>query len=215
VRLVNLFTTKEKKMKKKLYALSGVFMIVLVLAGLWATKATDLFDVQQVEPAATSLVSGMMPMKQMAEEASAIVIGRCAGTQSQWVERNLVTDATITDLEWLKGDQGGTLIVRIPGGIGNIGKFQLAQTIAGAPQISPDEKVLLFLTRPDDGASNYSVMGFSQGKFSVNQTNTGEEVVMRDMTKAPVQKGPGAIRGNLQVFPLAEFKALVMSYLKK
>jgi len=46
VRLVNLFTTKEKKMKKKLFALSGVFLIVLVIAGLWATRATDLNDVQ-------------------------------------------------------------------------------------------------------------------------------------------------------------------------
>ena len=35
-------------MKKKLFALSGVFLIVLVVTGLWATRATDLMDsVQQ------------------------------------------------------------------------------------------------------------------------------------------------------------------------
>ena len=202
-------------MKKKLFALSGVFLIVLVLAGLWATKATDLFGVQQtVDPAATSLASGMS-MEQMAQGATAIVIGTCTGTQSQWVERRLVTLATISVSESLKGSPGETLTVEIPGGIGSKGKFQLAMTYAGAPQISLDEKVLVFLTGPDEGANSYSVMGFAQGKYSIGKADDGEDVVTRDMTKAPMQKGPGAIRGNLQVVSLSEFKALVMSYLNK
>jgi len=203
-------------MKKKLFALSGVFLIVLVLAGLWATKATDLFGVQQpVDPAATSLVSGMMSMEQMTQEATAIVIGTCTGTQSRWVERSLVTDATITVSESLKGDPGGTLIVQTPGGIGNRGKFQLAMTYAGAPQFSLGEEAFLFLNSQEGVPNSYSVIGFAQGKFSINQATDGDKVVMRDMTRAPVQKGPGAIRGNLQSVPLAEFKALVMSYLNK
>jgi hypothetical protein len=215
VRSVNLFTIKEKKMKKKLFALSGVFLIVLVLAGLWATKATDLFDVQQVEPAATSLVSGMMSMEQMSQGASAIVIGQCTGTRSQWVGRSLVTLATISISESLKGAAAGNLTVAIPGGVDANRKFPVAMTYAGAPQISTDEEVFLFLTGPVEGANDYSVMGFAQGKFSINQANGGEPVVMRDMIKTQVQRGPGAIRGNLQSVPLAEFKALVMSYLNK
>jgi hypothetical protein len=203
-------------MKKKLFALSGVFLIVLVLAGLWATKATDLFDVQQaVDPAATSLVSGMMSMEQMTQEASTILIGTCTGTKSRWVERRLVTDATITVSESLKGNPGETVIVEIPGGAGNIGKFQLAQTYAGAPQISPDENVLLFLSSPNDGSGGYSVMGFAQGKFSINTDTAGEKVVMRDMTKTPVQNGPGAIRGNVQSVSLSEFKEWVRKALNR
>ena len=31
-------------MKKKLFALSGVFLIALVIAGLWATKAVNFID---------------------------------------------------------------------------------------------------------------------------------------------------------------------------
>jgi hypothetical protein len=202
-------------MKKKLFALSGVFMMVLVIAGLWATKAVNLNDAQQtMDPAATSLGAGM-PMRQMVEESSSIVIGRCAETRSKWVGRSLVTEATISVEEALKGDAaaGTQVTVELPGGIDFNRK--VAMTIAGAPHISPGEKVFLFLFRPDDGATVYSVMGFAQGKFSVGQANDGEEVVTRDMTMAPLQKGAGLTRGNPQVVPLSVFKARVNSYLNK
>jgi hypothetical protein len=216
VRSVNLFTTKEKKMKKKLYALSGVFLIVLVIAGLWATQATDINSVQ---PAMLQLGSpaSAQSMEQMVEGSQLIVIGQCTGTQSRWVERRLVTDAKITVGETLKGDAptGSEVTVELPGGIDAKGKFPLAMTYAGAPQISPDEQVVLFLYRPAEDANSYSVMGFSQGKFSVNQASNGEKVVMRDMTKAIVQRGSGAIRGNPQIIPLSEFKEWVRNILNK
>ena len=203
-------------MKKKLFALSGVFLIVLVLAGLWATKATNLASVDQTvndTSAATSQATGLS-MREMTQKASLIVIGQCAETHSRWVERRLVTDATILVEEAIKGDVAGTLKVELPGGIDSNRKFPVAMTYAGAPQISRDEKVFLFLAGPDDGSNSYSVMGFAQGKFSVGQANDGQPVVTRDMTMAPVQKGAGLTRGNLQVIPLPEFKELVKSYLK-
>ena len=201
-------------MKKKLFALSGVFLIVLVLAGLWATKATNLNDVQQARESAPISLAPGLSMEEMAEGASLIVIGQCTGTQSRWVERRLVTDATILVEEKIKGDVAGTLKVELPGGIDSNRKFPVAMTYAGAPQISLDEKVFLFLTGPDDGSNSYSVMGFAEGKFSVGQANDGERIVTRDMTREPVQKGAGAIRGNIQVVPLSQFKALVRTYLK-
>ena len=103
----------------------------------------------------------------------------------------------------------------MPGGIDANRKFPVAMTYAGAPQFSLNEEVLLFLTAPVEGANGYSVMGFSQGKFSIGKANEGEKVVMRDMTKTPVQKGAGLTRGNPQVIPLSEFKALVRRYLNK
>jgi hypothetical protein len=202
-------------MKKKLFALSGVFMIVLVIAGLWAAKAINLDDAQQTEnPMATSLATGM-PMRQMVEESSLIVIGQCAETRSKWVGRSLVTEATILVGEALKGDAAaGTQVkVELPGGIDPNRK--VAMTIAGAPHISHGEKVFLFLFRPDDGANSYSVMDFDQGKYSIGEANDGEQVVTRDMTRAPLQKGAGLTRGNPQVVPLSHFKKLVESYLNK
>jgi hypothetical protein len=201
-------------MMKKLFALSGVFLIVLVIAGLWATKATDFNDAQLArESALISLASGLS-MQEMAEGASLIVIGQCTGTKSRWVERRLVTEATILVAETIKGDVAGTLKVELPGGVDANRKFPVAMTHPSAPQISLDEEVFLFLTPTDEGSNAYSVMGFAQGKFSIGQAADGEKVVMRDMTREPVQKGAGAIRGNIQVVPLSQFKALVRAYLK-
>jgi hypothetical protein len=214
LRSVNLFTTKEKKMKKKLFALSGVFLIVLVIAGLWATKATDLNDVQLARESAPISLASELSTQEMAEGASLIVIGQCTGTQSRWVERRLVTEATILVEETIKGDVAGTLKVELPGGVDANRKFPVAMTHPSAPQISLDEEVFLFLIPTDEGSNGYSVMGFAQGKFSIGRAADGEKVVMRDMTREPVQKGAGAIRGNIQVVPLSQFKALVRAYLK-
>jgi hypothetical protein len=203
-------------MKKKLFALSGVFLIALVTAGLWATTATDINGAQQAPLPTASLASGQS-MDQMVEGSQLIVIGQCLGTQSRWVGRSLVTDATISVAETLKGDAapGSVVTVELPGGIDSKGKFPLAMTYAGAPQISPEEDVFLFLYRPVEDANSYSVMGFSQGKFSVNKASDGEKVVMRDMTKAPASKGVGPTRGNPQVVSLSEFKEWVMRVLNK
>lgn len=196
-------------MIKKLFALSGVFLIVLVIAGLWATKAINLNDAQQtVNPMATSMGADM-PMRRMVKESSSILIGHCAETQSKWVGRSLVTEATISVDESLKGDAaaGTQVTVELPGGIDHNRK--VAMTVVDAPHISPGEKVFLFLFRPDDGDNSYSVMGFAQGKYSVGQANDGEEVVTRDMSGAPLQKGAGLTRGNLQAIPLSKFKEWV------
>jgi hypothetical protein len=63
-------------------------------------------------------------------------------------------------------------------------------------------------------SNSYSVTGFAQGRFSVGQAIDGERVITRDMTRESVQKGSGAIRGNLQVVPLSEFRAWVRNFLK-
>lgn len=200
-------------MKKKLFALSGVFLIVLVIAGFWATKATNLNDAQQaIELAPTSLISEPS-IQEMAEGASLIVIGQCTGTKSRWAGRHLVTDAMISVKETIKGDVVGTLKVELLGGIDSNRKFPVAMTYDDEPQISLDEKVFLFLSSPDDDSINYSVMGF-YGKFSIGKTNDGEEVVTREMIRAPLQKGAGLTRGNLQVVPLSELRERVKKYLR-
>ena len=203
-------------MKKKLFALSGVFLIVLVIAGLWATKATDINDVQQAIEPLTSPVASGMSMEQMAQSAALIIIGECTGTQSQWAGRNLFTLATVSVTESLKGAAPENVTVAIPGGVDSNRRFPIAMTYAGAPQFAPGEEVLVFLDDTQSEIPNsYAVMGFSQGKFSVSPDTEGGKVVTRDLTKAPVQKGAGAIRGNLQVVSLSDFKEWLRKALDK
>jgi hypothetical protein len=203
-------------MKKKLYALSGVFLIVLVVAGLWATQATDINGVQQTMEPLTSPVASVMSMEQMAQVATLIVRGECTGTQSQWAGRNLYTLTTVSVTESFKGDPPVNLTIAVPGGIDSNRRFPIAMTYAGAPQFALGEEVIVFLDDTQSEIPNsYAVTGFSQGKFSVNQASNGEKVVMRDMTKATVPRGSGAFTGNLQAIPLLEFKAWVMKVLNK
>ena len=94
-------------------------------------------------------------MEQMTQEASAIVHGTCVATQSQWVGRSLVTDATISVEEALKGDAaiGSNVTVELPGGISANGRFPVAMTYAGAPQISPTKKSFSSFTAPGQRTS--------------------------------------------------------------
>src|SRR5262249_20458404 len=159
---------------KKLYALSGVFLIVLVISGLWAglrpTKATNITDVSQALDLATTSGPTQMPMKQMVEESSLILIGTCLETKGEWVGRRLVTMATVLVEEPMKGDAAaGTQVkVALPGGIAPKGKFPLAMNYPGAPRMFQSEKDILFLTPESEIPDSYAVMGFNQGKFSVN-----------------------------------------------
>src|SRR5262245_40866133 len=119
-------------MKKKLYALSGVLMVVLVISGLWATRATNLTGVEQtVEPSATSLAAELS-LKEMTEGASVIVTGKCLETRSQWIDRDLVTLATVSVTEAVKGDPSDTLTVVLPGGIDINRTVPIAVTYPGA-----------------------------------------------------------------------------------
>ncbi len=200
-------------MKKKLFALSGVLLVVLVISGLWATKAYNLTRMEQtVEPAATSLVAGLS-MQEMTEGASLIVTGTCLETRTQWIDRRLVTLATVSVTETIKGDAPDTVTIVLPGGIDSNRRIPIAMTYAGAPQISPTEEVFLFLTDQDEVANGYAVMGFAQGKYSINEDDEGEKVVSRAMTKVKMQKSMGMTRGNVQATRLSEFIERVKSYL--
>src|SRR5262249_23511572 len=113
----------------------------------------------------------------------------------------------------LKGAPPETLMVVTPGGVDSNRRFPVAVTVPDAPRISPGEEVALFLVRQTEVANAYAPMG-SEGKYSIGPDSSGGKVVTRDMTMAPIQKGPGLTRGNHNAVPLSEFRDLVRSHLK-
>jgi hypothetical protein len=201
-------------MKKKLFALGGILSVVLVLSGIWAAKAINLTGAEQsIDLTGVSLATDLS-MGQMTANSSLIVTGKCLETKIQWVDRRLFTLATVEVTEAIKGEPAQTVTVVLPGGIDSNRKVPIAMTYPGAPQIAPDEEVFLFLTADEAIPNGYAVMGFAQGKYSINEDNAGEKVVARDSAKVRLQKGTGVTRGAVQFTPLAEFKAKVQSYLK-
>lgn len=201
-------------MKKKLFALSGVFLIVLVITGLWATRADDIMGVineeQEIASAATPLATEMT-LQQMVTESDVIATGECVETGIVWIDRNLYTRVRISVTEVVKGGSYEELVVMLPGGIDANRKIPIAMKHAGAPQIAIGEKVFLFLV--PEGANSFAVTGFSAGKYSIVDSE-GEPVVTRVPIMKPIERNVGVMRGTPQGILLSEFKKRVEGYLK-
>jgi hypothetical protein len=152
----------------------------------------------------------------MTQESDVIVTGHCLDTRSTWIEdgRVLVTIATISVSEVIKGNQTSSLEVVLPGGVDLTRRIPVAMTYAGAPQITAQEEVVLFLVGEQAVPNTYGVAEFSSGKLSIVQDEGGEKLVSPDPIRPAVNDGPGRVRGNRQFVPLSEFKEKIRGFLR-
>jgi len=160
--------------------------------------------------------------EQLVASSQQIVIGRAVESRSSWIDRDLVTLVTVEVSETLKGTPARRLTVALPGGVDATRKFPLAMTYAGAPRIGSQEEVFLFLTGPEASlASAHTVVGFSQGKYSVVQDASGEKRVSRDLRGLRQRPAPASARAlgpvtdsamaGQSAVPLSAFKAHIQS----
>ena len=195
---------------KKTALVISLIVLALLVSARWATKAVNVPPPQDVlqAPVDTSLANALS-LQDMVVQSDLIAIGSCVETKSVWVDRALVTLATVSVGETLKGAELGTITVELPGGVDANRKFPVAMTYPGAPSIQPGENVFLFLTATGQTAGSYTVAGFSQGKFSIVTDEDGQQVVARDLTKTSLKSNNGVRRGQSNVTPLGSFKAEV------
>ena len=195
---------------KKTALVISLIVLALLVSARWATKAVNAPPPQDVlqAPVDTSLANALS-LQDMVVQSDLIAIGSCVDTKSVWVDRALVTLATVSVGETLKGAELGTITVELPGGVDANRKFPVAMTYPGAPSIQPGENVFLFLTATGETAGSYTVAGFSQGKFSIVTDEDGQQVVARDLTKTSLKSNNDVRRGQSNVTPLASFKAEV------
>jgi len=154
----------------------GLLVATLAVPALWATTAVERTE------------------NDMVQEAAVIVTGHCTHLQSQWVGRTLVTLATIQVSEALKGDAGSQVTVVLPGGVDSNRRIPVAMSYPAAPEIFQQENVLLFLTSEDLVAGGYSIVGFSQGKFSLAENAQGKKVATQDLNGLSLQGRSGSLR---------------------
>jgi hypothetical protein len=113
-------------------------------------------------------------LNDLARAAHVIVHGRVVSVQPQWADgrRGVETIVRVQASDYLKGDFGSEVLIRVPGG--ELGRYR--SVLPGAPTFREGEEVVLFL-----GASPPSlpyVLGLSQGVFRlVRDPATGERVV--------------------------------------
>lgn len=148
----------------------------------------------------------------MTDQSLVIATGRVTAVRSAWEGRTLVTLATVELDDVLKGEATGSITVVLPGGIDANRRFPVAMTYAGAPQMMVDEHVFLFLNR-EDTASGLTVVGFSQGKFSIVSDADGQRSVSRNLTGLTLRGAAANRTATVTREPLDDFKDEIRSYL--
>src|SRR4029077_6508713 len=146
----------------------------------------------------------------MVQESALIVTGHCTHLQSQWAGRTLVTLATVQVSEVLKGNAVSTVTVALPGGVDVNRRIPVAMSSPAAPVILQQENVLLFLTPQELVAGSYSVVGFSQGKFSLVEDAQGKMLATQNLNGLKVQGNQGAPRPGVgKTIQLDELRAKI------
>jgi hypothetical protein len=147
----------------------------------------------------------------LAREARVVARGRVIAVESHWTEsrRGIETLVTLEVETYLKGELGGTIQFRVPGG--RLGRFR--SVTVGAPQFAVGRRVIVFLGAR--GPSVLHVLGLSQGVFRVTDGLGGSIV-----TPPPVDSATtaGALPGTVRIsrgdptripVPLADFERRV------
>jgi len=144
-------------------------------------KTLFLFSMFTGTGLATQMPTDWVPMGfgTLTAQSDEVIIGRCTALESRWVDRRLVTVATISVDETLKGQKAPQISVVIPGGIDTGRKIPVAMIVDEAPRIVPDEAVLLFLRASSRIPGSYRVTGLSQGKFTIVRDTQGRKSISR------------------------------------
>jgi hypothetical protein len=109
---------------------------------------------------------------EMVTTSSFIVHGRVVDVRSEPTNdrRSIATFVTLDVAEPLKGQPGGSVTFRVPGG--TVGRYR--RVIVGAPEFDRGDEVVVFLT--SRGPSIPYPFGLSQGVYRVSRTS-GRAVV--------------------------------------
>ena len=200
-------------MKKITFGICCLALLALIATTYSQSSAVlDQLPDQQTENSLSTQGTTLahdLSIEAMTDQSDVIAIGDCLNTRSMWVDRTLVTLATISVDEVLKGGEDSTITVVLPGGVDANRAVPVAMSYAGAPTIQQNEKVFLFLTHDDMVGGGYTIAGFSQGKFSVVTNENGQEVVSRNLTKTALKGKYGTRLGTVNQTTLANLKAQV------
>ena len=118
-------------MKKITFASCILILLALLISARWGTKANDAPPDQTLSPTDTTLAVALS-IDDMVNQSDVIAIGNCVETKSMWVDGSLVTLATVSVSETLKGGEASSLTVVLPGGIDAHRKFPISMSYPGA-----------------------------------------------------------------------------------
>jgi hypothetical protein len=190
-------------------------VVAILLSARWATMAVNAPPEDPFQSVPNTSLANALSVEDMVHKSDLIAIGTCVGTKSVWVGRSLMTLATVSVGETIKGTEQNEIAVALPGGIDANRDVPIAMNYAGAPRITPGEDVLLFLRAGGPVSGTYSIAGLSQGKFSIVKDEDGRQMVTRDLTKMMLRSNNGMHRGLNNMTSLSSLKAEIKSHLRQ
>ncbi len=161
---------------------------------------------------ATTVVE--MTPDELALASAQIVTGHCVELHSSWVGPTMVTLATYSVDETLKGDVLPTVVVALPGGVDNQRPVPVQVVYPGAPTAAIGERSLLFLSHFSELPGAFMVTGFAQGKYSVLTGPDGSIYAERRAMSLKLVDGLGQPQSpRATSTPLAQFKDRIAALL--
>lgn len=139
-------------------------------------------------------------LDELAAGASAIFHGRVTEVQPRWEpgRRRIESFVAIDVADYLKGDLGSLVIIKVPGG--EIGPYR--SIVVGAPTFTAGDEVILFVGA--SGPSYPFVLGLDQGVFRVVRTHALQPSMVVPPPLVGMPNAPQRlVRGDPQRRPMA------------
>lgn len=166
----------------------------------WVWAAVILAGMFAITNAAHGLTTVPRSFEELVALADQIVVGTVESRESRWrdpvQQRGIVTQITLTDLEWLKAARSGEKFsLQVAGG--QIGPY--GEAIGGLPQLFIGERYVLFVR--GNTQSLFPVVGIEQGVLKVRNderglarvyTFTGIPLTQLDQIETPARALSGA-----------------------
>jgi hypothetical protein len=115
-----------------------------------------------------------MSQKELVRDSELVVVGRVLSTSSYWEKTGtvIVTEAMIQVEEAILGD--APTVVKVLTFGGEVGGYHVEA--AGFPELTVNEKLLLFLEPEQDGLAR--VAGYQQGQYRIVRDKAGVELAV-------------------------------------
>lgn len=174
----------------------------------------------------TSVVK--LNLSEMTSKADYIGKGIVEKTYSQWENNNtkIYTYTSININKNYKGNNKKAVIKTLGGVVGDIG-----MRVPGQAIFNEKEEVLLFLEEENDAiakvsknlglsdyeaqtTSEYKIVGFSQGKFSIKDENEEKIVYNDEIFELALVAGDGIKKSEFKAMPLEDFEKQIHSGIK-
>lgn len=121
-------------------------------------------------PSEPERTPGQLTLEYLAAKADSILVGGVNNvTYYQEGEGNIYTQVTLSAEQTIKGETGGEVVIRVPGG-----KVDgLEMVVTGTPSFQLGERVVVFLDKEAEGI--FTVVGGFQGKFTIDNNMVGDK----------------------------------------